>query len=240
MELQEIVSSEGDRRFTGYLADGSRGRRAPGVLVAHEGGLTAHTKGRTLMLAELGHVAFAMDIFGEANPTLERARALVQSLRADPATLRRRAAAALSLLRSHPHVDPGRLAAIGFCFGGLTVLELARSGADLACVVGFHAGLTTSTPEDARAIRGKILVCMGADDPVITAEHRAAFAAEMSAAHVDWQMHVHGGVGHSFTNRHIDEWKIPGFAYHAAADQRSWRAMRDLFDEVFGAPGAKA
>jgi dienelactone hydrolase len=148
-------------------------------------------------------------------------------------TLRARATTALDLLRKQSAVANTRIAAIGFCFGGTTVLELARSGADLACTVGFHAGLTTTAPAQRGAIRGRVLVCQGADDPVITAEHRREFAAEMTHAGVDWQMHVYGGVGHSFTNPEIDKWKLPGFNYDARADRRSWQAMRALLEESF-------
>jgi len=235
MELQPIVYTVGETSFTGYLADGSQGRRAPGVLVAHEGnGLSQPTKDRALMLAELGYVAFAMDIYGVVGAPLERNQAMLRALMADLPELRARAAAALDVLRRHAHVDPGRLAAIGFCFGGTTVLELARSGADVACVVGFHAALSTTRPEDAKAIGGKVLVCQGADDPIVRAEHRDAFAAEMTAGGVDWQMLVMGGVAHSFTNPEIDALKWDGFAYDAVADRRSWAAMRQLFDETLG------
>lgn len=234
MDLQALDYEIGGKPFTGYLADGSGGRRVPGILVAHEGpGLTEHPKERARMLAELGYVAFAMDIYGEKDPPLERAKELVRSLRADLPTLRARANAALDVLRAQPHVDRERIAAIGFCFGGTTVLELARSGAPLAGVVGFHAGLDTTAPQDASAIRGKVLVCIGANDPIVDAAQRSAFVAEMSAAKVDWQLHLHGGAGHSFTNRWIDAWKFPGFAYDADADRRSWQAMRAFFDEVF-------
>ena len=235
IQLQTIDYRIGERTFSGCLADGSRGRRVAGVLVAHEGpGLTAHTRQRTQMLAELGYVALAIDIYGEKDPPMERAKELVRSLRADRCELRRRARTAFDLLVAHPQVDADRIAAIGFCFGGMTVLELARSGADLKAVVGFHADLTTAAAEDARAIRGKILVCLGADDPIVNAEQRRAFIEEMTAAGVDWQMHLHGGVGHSFTNPDIDAYQFPGFAYHALADRRSWQAMRTLFDEVLG------
>jgi len=235
MELEATRYEVDGKSFTGYLADGSGGLRAPGILVAHEGpGLTAHTKERTRMLAELGYVAFAMDLYGETNPPLERAKALVRGLRADLATLRRRANAALDLLEAHPSVDARRTAAVGFCFGGTAVLELARSGAEVACVVGFHVGLDTTAPLDASAIKGKVLVCLGNEDPVVTAQQRDAFVAEMAGAGVDWQMILYGGVGHSFTNRDIDAWGFPGFAYDAVADKRSWLAMRNLFDEVIG------
>lgn len=234
MELQPVTYQAGAKSFTGYLADGSGGSPAPGILVAHEGnGLTDHTKNRARMLGGLGYVAFAMDTFGAVDLPLKEARALVQSLRDDLPELRARAAAALGVLQTHAHVDTGRLGAIGFCFGGTTVLELARGGADVACTVGFHAGLDTTAPQDAAAIRGQVLVCLGADDPLVDAAQRQRFVDEMTAAGVDWQMHVYGGVGHSFTNPEIDAWNFEGFAYDATADARSWQAMRQSFDEAF-------
>jgi dienelactone hydrolase len=235
MTLQPLAYRIGTGTYTGYVADGSAGRRVPGVLVAHEGGgfLTEHARDRACMVAELGYVAFALDLFGDPRPTLDQARQMVQQLRNDLPTLRARAATALDLLRQQPNVDTTRVAAIGFCFGGTTVLELARSGADIACAIGFHAGLATSAPAQPGAIRGKVLVCQGADDPIITAEHRSDFAAEMTHAGVDWQMHVYGGVGHSFTNPEIARWNLPGFAYDERADRRSWLAMRGLLNEAF-------
>lgn len=236
MPLEAAHYEVDGKSFTGYFADGSSGRRAPGVLVAHEGpGITMHTKERAQMLAELGYVAFALDLYGEVDPPLERAKALVRELRADRAALRRRSFAALELLTSHASVDARRTAAIGFCFGGMAVLELARGGADVACVVGFHAALDTPTPSDARAIKGKVLVCLGDADPIVTAPQRDAFVAEMQSARVDWQMVLYGGVGHSFTNRYIDAAGFPGFAYDAVADRRSWLAMRNLFAETLAA-----
>jgi dienelactone hydrolase len=235
MTLQPLTYHIGSATFTGYVADGSGGRKVPGVLVAHEGGgyLTEHPKDRARRVAELGYVAFALDLFGDPRPPLDQARQMVQQLRNDLPTLRARATTALELLRQQPNVDASRIAAIGFCFGGTTVLELARSGADVVCTVGFHAGLATTSPAQRGAIRGKVLVCQGADDPIITAEHRNAFAAEMTDAGVDWQMHVYGGVGHSFTNPEIDSWNLPGFTYDARADRRSWQVMRSLFEESF-------
>jgi dienelactone hydrolase len=180
--LQSVSYQIGDKRFTGFVADGSGGRKSPGILVAHEGGgfLTEHPRERAEMLGRLGFVAFALDLFGDPRPSLDEAKAIVQELRSDLPTLRARVGAALDLLRRHPSVDPARIGAIGFCFGGTAVLELARGGADVACTVGFHAGLTTSAPQDAHSIRGKVLVCQGNADPVITAKQRDAFAAEMT------------------------------------------------------------
>jgi dienelactone hydrolase len=236
VDLQPISYEVSGTRFQGYLADGSGGRRVPGILVAHEGGgMTEHPKERARMLAELGYVAFAMDTFGKPINSMEEAMATISALAADLPTLRARATTALGIVKAHAHVDPARTGAIGFCFGGTTVLELARSGADVGCVVGFHAGLGTSAPGDARNIRGRVMVCLGAADPIVPAEQRDAFAAEMTAGGVDWQMLLYGGVGHSFTNREVDARGLPGFAYDEKADRRSWQAMRALFDEVFSA-----
>ena len=237
MDLQPVEYQASGRTFTGFLADGSGGAKAPGVLVAHEGnGLTEHAKDRAVMLAELGHVAFAMDIYGEPAPMeLAKAQGLLGALMADPDELRARASSALGVLQGHPHVDRARLAAIGFCFGGTTVLELAKTGADLACVVGFHPGLTPARTAEPGAIKSRLLVCIGADDPIAPPKLRDAFAAEMTAAGADWQMLLLGGVGHSFTNPEIEALGYPGFRYDAVADRRSWAAMRDLFAETIDA-----
>ena len=234
MDLQRIDYEADGRAFAGFLADGSRGESAPGILVIHEGGgLGRHTKERAARLAELGHVAFAMDLFGLAEFDLERAKAIVQELRADVPRFRTLCKTALQVLVDHPHVDGSRLAAIGYCFGGAAAIELARTGATLAAAVGFHAGILPGTAEDNRAIRAKILLCHGADDPVVPAAQIQAFAADAGEAGLDWQLHLYGGVGHSFTNRDIDAWNLPGFRYHEEADRRSWAAMLGLFDEIF-------
>lgn len=239
MKLQEIEYSVAGRKYVGYLADGSKGRKTAGVLVAHEGGgMTGHPKERASMLGDLGYVAFAMDTFGEVVASREQAMSLISGLMADLPTLRDRVNTALNILKSQPSVDPARTAAIGFCFGGTTVLELARGGADVKCVVGFHAGLATIAPHDAKNIRCKVMVCMGADDPIVPAEQRDAFVKEMTEGGVDWQMLLYGGVGHSFTNREVDAMNFPGFRYDENADRRSWLAMRNLFDETLG-PVAK-
>lgn len=235
MELQPIDYQVNGRPYTGFLADGSGGRKAPGILVAHEGGgMTQHPKDRALMLAELGYVAFAMDTFGEPVTEMAVGQRIMRALMADPGEFRARIHAALDILKAHPHVDPDRMAAIGFCFGGTTVLELAKSGADVACVVAFHSGLIPVSTAQPGTIKGKVLICMGADDPIAPAEMRDAFAAEMTAAGADWQMLLMGGVAHSFTNPQIDALNFPGFKYDAKADRRSWAAMRELLDETLG------
>lgn len=235
MELHAIPYQFGGQDFVGYLADGSKGKPTASVLVAHDGGgMTGHPKDRAVMLAELGYVAFAMDIFGHPITSREQAMATIGALMTDLPTLQGRAVAAMDVLRAQPNVDPARTAAIGFCFGGTTVLELARSGADVACVVGFHSGLDTTTRAAKGAVGAKVLVCLGAADPIIPATSRDAFVNEMVAAGADWQMLLLGGVGHSFTNPGVAALGVQGFAYDETADARSWRTMRGFFDEVLG------
>ena len=235
MALEQVSYRVGDHEFTGWLADGSDGRDVPGVLVAHEaGGLAEHTKERARMLAELGFVAFAADLFGETGLDLERARAHSLALRNDVAQLRARMRAALGVLEMHPHVDRSRLAAIGYCFGGAAAVELARDGAPLAAIAGFHAGILPGTAADNEAIRARVLLCHGADDPVVPPAQIHEFTAALSAARIDWQLHLYGGVGHSFTNPASASWGFDGFAYHESADRRSWAALRQLLEESFG------
>ena len=237
MELRPIAYAHEGTQLTGYLADGSGGKPSPGILVAHEGGgLSRHTKEKALRLGGLGYVAFAIDYYGEEDPDLERAKALGAALRKEPARLRGRVAAGFDVLLDQANVDRSRLAAIGYCMGGAAVIDLARTGAPLACLVGFHSGFLPGTTEENRAIRGRLLLCHGEADPVVTAAQRDAFLAEMKEAGVDWQLHLYGGVGHSFTNPDIDRWNLPGFAWDARADARSWQAMLDLFAETFGMP----
>jgi len=222
-------------RYVGHLAvpDGSDLR--PAVLVCHEGpGLTGHPKYRAERLAaELGYVAFALDYYGNGEPPpAEQMPTLLGALRDDPATTRQRAFAGLDVLLAHPRADPSRVGAIGYCFGGTMVLELGRAGAPIHAIVGFHSGLAHRSPGDAVNITGKVLACIGVDDPIIPPSERADFEAEMNAAGVDWQMHLYSGAGHSFTNKAMDGSR-PGFVYHEASDRRSWQAMINMFDEVF-------
>jgi len=147
--------------------------------------------------------------------------------------MRQRIGAGLDVLLREPLCDPKRVAAIGYCFGGTCVLELARSGADVAGVVSFHGGLATANPADAKNIRGKVLVLHGGDDPHVPPKEVAAFEDEMRAAGVDWQLVVYGGAVHAFTNPASGSDKSRGAAYNAAADRRSWEAMKAFFGEIF-------
>lgn len=219
-----------------YWDENQSGAR-PGILVFPEAfGLGAHARSRAERLAGLGYAALACDLHGDARllDSLADAMPLLQPLRENPARIRARATGALTALKSRAEVDPRRIASIGYCFGGTMSLELARGGADIAGVVGFHSGLATAAPQDAKNITANILVCIGADDPGITPEMRAAFEAEMRAGGVDWRMHLYGGVVHSFTNPDADKLGRPEFArYDAKADARSWAAMLAHFDEIF-------
>jgi dienelactone hydrolase len=240
MRIEDIEYEVDGQRMVGRLAvDEYRPGPRPAVLLCHEGsGLDEHVKGRAVRLAGLGYVAFALDYFGDGlPPPLEQAMVKLGPLMGDADRTAKLATAGLDILLAQPETDAGRVAAIGFCFGGTMVAELARTGADVKAVVGFHPGLTSPKPEGSRRITASVLMCCGSDDPVVPPEQRQAFEAEMRDAGVaDWRIEVYGGVGHSFTNRRVSDLGMPGFAFDAAADRRSWRSMLDLFDERLGAP----
>jgi dienelactone hydrolase len=223
----------------GYLAWGETvaGPR-PGVLVFHEGlGLGDFAMARARRLAELGYVALAADMFGDRRQArnLQEVANLVGSLRKEPEALRVRGRAALAALAALPEVDTSRMAAIGFCFGGSVVLELARAGADLRAVVSFHGVLTTQSPATSGQVKPSVLVLTGADDPLAPPEQVAAFENEMRAASVrDWQVISYGNTLHGFTNPAADGSMMRTALYSAQADRRSWASMRSLFDEVLG------
>jgi dienelactone hydrolase len=235
VQTADIEYSYDGMRLVGELSvDESIQGQRPAVLVAHEGGgLTDHAKSRARRLAELGYVAFALDYFGDGVPLpAEQAAARYTALAADPLRSRAIARAGLEVLLADEHADAGRVAAIGYCFGGTLALELARGGADLQAVVGFHSGLSTTREEDTPNITGRVLVCIGADDPFIPPEHRLTFEEQMRAGGVDWRLNLYGGAVHSFTNPDADG-SNPALKYDQRADERSWRAMLDLFAEVF-------
>lgn len=220
----------------GYLAyDDSVMDKRPGILVVHEWwGLNDYVRSRVDKLAQLGYVAFALDMYGKGIWTTKPAEAkkLSGHLRGTP-LLRQRAQAGLAILRNNSQVDPKRIAAIGYCFGGTTVLEIAYSGADLAGVVTFHGGLTAAKPEDLSRIKAKFLIFHGADDGFIPAAAIQAFQEGLNKAGSDWQMISFSGAVHSFTNPDADKVGIKGIAYNKAADERSWNYMQQFFEEIF-------
>jgi dienelactone hydrolase len=219
-----------------FVYDDSTSGKRPGVLIAHQWkGLTAYEKRRAEMLARLGYVVFCGDIYGKGvradNP--QDAARLANQYKGERQLLRARVNAAFDQLKKQPLVDARRTAAIGYCFGGTTVLELARSGANVAGVVSFHGGLNTPTPEDAKQIKSKVLALHGADDPYVPPAEVTAFEEEMRKAKVDWQLIGYGGAVHSFTMKEAGDDNSKGAAYNEKADQRSWEAMKVFFAEIF-------
>ena len=238
LQTKDIEYQDGALTLRGLLAyDEAQTGKRPGILVVHEAwGLGEHAMERAKMLAKEGYVALAADMYGDRRlaSDLPQAMELIGELRTDPAKLRQRAKSALAALRAQPNVDSSRLAAIGFCFGGTTVLELARSGADVKGVVSFHGGLQTGAPAEPGAVTPKVLVCTGADDPMIPPAQVTEFEDEMRKAGADWQVIAYGNTVHSFTNPDAGKTvKLDGVAYNAQTDKRSWAAMRSFFDEIF-------
>jgi dienelactone hydrolase len=233
----EIVTYEADGlQFKSELYVEAGTEPKPGVLVFPEAfGLSEHARTRAEGLAKLGYAALACDIHGEGRlvTDLGEALGLLKPLYADTKRMRARGLAALKVLKAREEINPESIASIGFCFGGTMSLELARSGADLRAVVGFHSGLSTTAPKsDAKAYKGRVLVCIGADDPFIKPEERNTFEDEMRGAGVDWQMHLYGGTVHSFTNTEADKRNNPAMRYSEAADKESWVAMQEIFSAV--------
>jgi dienelactone hydrolase len=238
VETREVEYRADGRSLVGWMAlpePGPEGEGArAGVLVAHEAnGLGEHVMTTARRLAELGYVAFAMDYQGShEDHTDSELWARLEYLGTRPEVMRAVGRAALDVLVSEARVDAARVAAIGYCFGANMMLELARGGAGLEAVAGFHPGTADHDPASSRDITGKVLVCIGDEDPFMTAPERAAFAEEMSGTGTDWQMHLYGGVKHSFTNPAADTFGAPGVGYNKAAAERSWHAMLGLFGEV--------
>ncbi len=231
---QEVPYRDGDAELCGVLfSDPTMHDRRPGILVVHGGaGIDDHAKGRARTMASLGFVAFACDMYGAAvRGNRERIMTSLQEFRQDPEKLCERARAGLSVLASSPLFE-GRIAAVGYCFGGLTVLEMARSGMELAGVVSVHGSLSTARRAATGAIKARVLVCHGALDPHVPMPHVTGFIEEMNQAGADWQLIVYGGAMHGFT--HDSEPIAPGVAYHAAADSRSATAIANFFVEIFG------
>ena len=234
-----VEYKDGDTVLEGFVAwdSAAAGKSMPGVLVVHQWmGLTDYEKGRCKQLAELGYVAFALDIYGKgvrpANPQDAGKQAGVY--KQDRELYRRRLNLGLVQLRGQESVAKDRIAAIGYCFGGTGTIELARSGAEIKGIVSFHGGLDSPSPSDGKKIKAKLLICHGADDPFVPAADIAAFQAEVNAAKIDWQMISYSGAVHSFTQPMAGNDNSRGAAYNETADKRSWVAMQVFFNELFG------
>ena len=237
IKSQVVNYSDGDTELQGHIYwDTAVAGKRPAILVVHEWwGLNEYAQQRAKMLARRGFVAFAADMYSKGKLTdhPKEAGEWATAIRSNVDLWQRRANLALAQLRAHPEVDQTRLAAIGYCFGGSTVMQLAYSGADIKGIVSFHGSLPPATDEQGQQIKAKILVAHGAVDPFIPAERIAAFQAALEKAGADWQMIYYAGAQHSFTDPAADAHGLDGAAYNANADRRSWGTMQAFFREIF-------
>ncbi len=226
--------------YQGYLSyDDSISGKRPGVLVVHEWwGHNAYARKRAEMLASLGYTAFALDMYGKGKVTEhpDQAKQFMQAALADMSAAENRFKNALDILRNHPTVNPANVAGIGYCFGGGTVLHMARAGFDLAGVVSFHGSLATDTPAQPGKVKAKIMVFNGAADPFVPAEAVNTFKQEMENANADYAFIDYPGVMHSFTSKDADKLgklhNLP-LLYDAHADKDSWQKMQVFFNSIF-------
>jgi dienelactone hydrolase len=237
IKTEVIEYKDGDTTLEGFLAyDDSKTGPRPGVLVIHDWtGLQDYAKERAKMLAELGYVAFAADIYGKGvRPTDPKECAVMSGkYKSDLPLLRQRVKLGYEQLKKQPQVQADKIAAIGYCFGGTSVLELARSGVDVKGVVSFHGGLATTLPAKAGELKAKILVCHGDADPFVKPAEVAAFKEEMANSKADLKFVGYPGAVHSFTKKAAGNDPSKGQAYNETADKESWAEMKKFFKELF-------
>jgi dienelactone hydrolase len=241
IQSEKLEYKDGETALEGLLVwDDQFKSPRPGVMVIHQWlGLGDYEKKRAEMLAGLGYIAFAADIYGKGVRPSDRqeAGAFAGKYKIDRTLLRSRTLAALEAFRRQPQVDPQQIAAIGYCFGGTAVIEMARAGADVKGVVSFHGGLDSPEPAKGKAIKTKLLILHGADDPHVPTRDIEAFEAEMKAGGVDYTLTAYPGAVHSFTQWHAGNDPSQGAAYNKEADEKSWEAMKKFFEEIFGEAG---
>lgn len=237
---QEVPYESNGLVMNGYLAyDRNITGKRPGILVVHEWwGHNPYARKRARMLADLGYVAFAVDMYGQGKQAAhpEDAGKFAKQVMSQSGLARQRFQAAVNVLKNQPLTDPERIAAIGYCFGGGVVLHMARMGADIDGVVSFHGSLATQVPAQPGNVKAKILVCNGGEDPFVKPEQIEAFKKEMAAAGADMTFISYPGAKHSFTNPDADafgkKFDLP-LAYNATADQASWSEMQMFFKRIF-------
>lgn len=228
-----LAYQDAEISLTGMLyRDEAWEKPRPGILLIHGGaGLDDHARDQAQRWATLGYVVLACDMYGDSVAgDRQRIMNCVTALRDNPATLAGRARAGLDALRDCPDTD-GRFAAVGFCFGGMAALTLARSGEEIAGAVSIHGSLATPAPAQPHIVRAKILACHGASDPHVPQADVAAFTQEMEDAHADWQLIMYGGALHGFT--HAQPGATPGVAYDERADRRSFATASQFLAEAF-------
>jgi dienelactone hydrolase len=232
-----IPYRQGGVDLQGFLAyDNAVQGKRPGILVVHEWwGLNDYARSRAKQLASLGYVAFALDMYGKDKVTdhPKQAQEFMTRITKNVESWRKRALAGLEVLKKQPNTDPRRIAAIGYCFGGSTVQQLAYSGADIKGIVSFHGSLVLPPASGASQTKAKMLICHGAADPFTKPEWLLKYIAAMNASPIDWQMVIFGHAKHSFTNPGADKYGMPQLGYNREADLRSWRYMKQFFDEIF-------
>lgn len=231
-----ITYKDGDLELEGYLAyDKILKSVRGGVLIVHNAnGRNKFIQERADELAKIGYVAFALDLFGKGvvpKDEEEEEELTAQFLGENRQLLRERARVGLDILSQQSKVDINRLAAIGYGFGGMTVLELARSGEPFTAAINYFGALSTPTPEDAGNIKGAVLVLLGSEDPLVPKDEIEAFRSEMQNSNVDWQMNIYGGAYHGFTRYEFGFDPSSGKAYNYNADKRSWEAVKSLLHE---------
>lgn len=236
IKQKTVEYKQGEAVLEGVVSYDTKGpKKKPAVIIVHNwNGVTKEELKRADMVAGLGYVAFAADIYGKGiRPTGDEAASLSSSYKKNVPLMRERIKAAYDVVAKMPNVDPKKIAVIGYCFGGTVALELARSGADILGVVTFHGGLSTPDPKDAKNIKGKVLVLHGADDPYVDEKEVLAFQKEMRDAKVDWEMVFYGNAVHAFTEWDLPQENSAGAAYNPLADKRSWEEMKRFFKDIF-------
>lgn len=237
VKTETVKYRHGDAEYVGFLAwdDAIKGKR-PGILVVHEWwGLNDYARQRAEQLAGLGYVAFAADMYGGGR-TVEHpkdAGEMAGKVRANVNEWRARGTAALDILKARPECDPQKLAAIGYCFGGSTALQLALAGTDLDVVASFHGGLPTATESYAKQVKARLLICNGADDTFIPAAAIQSFRGVLDKTGVKYDFENYPGAKHSFTVAGIDAKGIDGLKYNKAADEASWKKLQEVLATAF-------
>ncbi|MGE0472660.1 MAG: dienelactone hydrolase family protein [Nitrospirales bacterium] len=237
IQWQSIPYKHGEIELEGGLAwdDSITGKR-PGILVVHEWwGLNDYARKRAEQLAALGYVAFAVDMYGKGKVTDhgDQASQWAKEVTTNVSVWQARALEGLKVLEAHPQVNPQKLAAIGYCFGGATVMQLVYSGAPVKGVVSFHGSLPIPPKSQTINSAAKVLIAHGEADPFLTAEHIRNFQSSLGRSGLDWHMVIYGGAQHSFTNPSANQYGMKGVQYQEQADRRSWKHMRVFFDEIF-------
>ncbi len=237
VKTREITYSQDGTTLKGMMAwDDAKAGKRPGVLVVHEWwGMNDHARNAARKLAEAGYVGFALDMYGNGKTTTHQhdAEAMMNAAMKDPAVIAARFNSALAQLKQDPHVDPTKIAAIGYCFGGAVVLNMARAGEDLAGVVSFHGLLAAQKPAEKGKVHAQILALAGADDPFVPPDQVEAFKKEMDAAGVKYNLVVYPGAKHAFTNPNAAQYGMPQLAYNADAAKKSWAEMEKFLKQVF-------